>query len=72
MASSNLVGNGVNIEYQVGVNSAGKEVYRTQSFLRINADVSDVKIIAFADEVEKLLDHDVSSIKKLSTYIMSR
>lgn len=72
MANSVLVGNALEINYQVGVDSKGKDVFNKQSFKNVSVDSTDDKLVELSDAVEKLMDYTVSTIKKQQTFMLTR
>ena len=72
MANSVLVGTALEINYQVGVDSKGKDVFNKQSFKNVSVDATDDKLVELSDAVEKLMDYTVSTIKKQQTFMLTR
>lgn len=72
MANSMLVGNTLEINYQVGVDSKGKDVFNKQSFKNVSVGATDENLVELSDAVERLMDYTVSTIKKQQTFIVTR
>lgn len=72
MASSILVSNNATIKYVIGVNSKGEDVVNSQNFKNVNVALTDDKLVAFSDEVEKLLDYSISTIQKECQFVVTR
>lgn len=72
MANSVLVQNSVEVKYQIGVDSKGKEVFKKQTFKNISADATDDNLVELSDAVESLMDYKVSTIQKQQNFIITR
>lgn len=74
MASSVLGSFKIGISYQIGVNSAGKDVFKGQSFTDVGTSITDDLVVGFVDKVNSLLmdEYSVSSIKKELVYTVTR
>lgn len=72
MANSILVGNALEIDYLVGVDSKGKDIFNKQAFKNISVDATDDNLVELSDAVEKLMDYNVSTIKKEQSFIITR
>jgi Protein of unknown function (DUF1659) len=72
MANSVLVQNSVEVKYQIGVDSKGKEVFKKQTFKNISVDATDDNLVELSDAVESLMDYKVSTIQKQQNFIITR
>ena len=72
MANSVLVQNSVEVKYQIGVDSKGKEVFKKQTLKNISADATDDNLVELSDAVQSLMDYKVSTIQKQQNFIITR
>ena len=71
-ASSVLVGNSLGVSYQIGVDSKGNDIFKGQSFKKISATATDEDLVALSDAIGGILEHNITTIKKEQTYIITR
>ena len=71
-ASSVLVGNALGVSYQIGVDSKGNDVFKGQSFKNISSTATDEDLVALSDAIGRILEHNITTIKKQQTYIVTR
>ena len=71
-ASSVLVGNALGISYQTGVDSKGKDVFKGQNFRNVSATATDDELVALCDAIDEVLEHNISTIKKVQTFAVTR
>ena len=71
-ASSVLVGNSLAVNYQIGVDSKGNDVFKGQNFKNISAQATDEDLVVLAEAIGGILEFDVTSIKKEQTYVITR
>ena len=71
-ASSVLVGNSLGVSYQIGVDSKGNDIFKGQSFKNISATATDEDLVALSDAIGGILKHNITTIKKEQTYIITR
>ena len=71
-ASSILVNNNLGVSYQIGVDSKGNDVFKGQSFKNISATATDDELVSLVDAVDEILAYNVSTIKKVQTYVVTR
>ena len=71
-ANSVLVGNALGVSYQVGVDSKGNDVFKGQSFKNISATATDEDLVELSDAIGGILEHNITTIKKQQTYIVTR
>lgn len=72
MAASVMTGLKISIAYQIGVNSAGQDLYDGQTFSNVNPSVTDDQVVGFCDKVGAILDYDITTMKKQAIYVMTR
>ena len=71
-ASSILVGNTLGVSYKIGVDTKGNDVFKGQSFKNISATATDDELVSLVDAVDEILAYNVSTIKKVQTYVVTR
>ena len=71
-ASSVLIGNTLGVSYQTGVDSKGNDVFKGQNFKNISSTATDEDLVVLADAIGGILENNITTIKKVQSYIVTR
>ncbi|MBU5454201.1 DUF1659 domain-containing protein [Caproiciproducens sp. MSJ-32] len=67
-----LTDNKLVLRYKIGVNDAGRDVYKQQTIKNINSEVTDEKLAEIADSIAAVLDYSLAIVRKDQSYALTR
>ncbi|ASW42441.1 DUF1659 domain-containing protein [Clostridium isatidis] len=70
--AATLTDNKLVIRYKVGVNEAGRDIFKQQTLKNINPEVTDEKLVEISDLVAAVLDYSVAAVRKDQSFALSR
>lgn len=69
--SSLLLTNKMSLKYRIGVDTNGKDVFKTQSF-SISANATEEEMLDLTDRLERLIDHTVNATTNAKNFMLVR